>query len=54
MSHSITSRKDLLMSSLQTFFGKSENIIKIISVINNNRKISLRVIDWFVTNYSKK
>ena len=42
------------MSSLQTFFGKSENIIKIISVINNNRKISLRVIDWFVTNYSKK
>ena len=54
MSHSITSRKDLLMSSLQTFFDKTENIIKIISVINNNRKISLRVIDWFVTNYSKK
>tara|TARA_B110000211_G_scaffold197268_1_gene226687 strand:- start:380 stop:1051 length:672 start_codon:yes stop_codon:yes gene_type:complete len=54
MSHSITSRKDLLMSSLQSFFDKTENIIKIISVINNNRKISLRVIDWFVTNYSKK
>ena len=54
MSHSITSRKDLLMSSLQTFFDNPEHIIDIISVINNNRKISLRVIDWFVTNYSKK
>ena len=53
MSHSI-SRKDLLMNSLQSFFCKPENIIEIISIINNNRKISLRVIDWFVTNYSKK
>ena len=54
MSHSITSRKELLMCSLQTFFNNPINIINIIAVINNNRKISLRVIDWFVTNYSKK
>ena len=54
MSHSITSRKELLMGSLQTYFNNPANIIKIIMVINNNRKISLRVIDWFVTNYSKK
>ena len=44
MSHSITSRKELLMCSLQTFFNNPINIINIIAVINNNRKISLRVI----------
>ena len=48
------SRKDLLMESLQSFFKKSENIITIIPILTNNRKISLRIIDWFVTNYAKK
>ena len=49
-----TSRKALLMESLQSFFSDSKNIITIIPIIINNRKISLRIIDWFVTNYSKK
>lgn len=50
----VTSRKDLLMESMESFFNKPENIIKIIPIIIGNRKISLRIIDWFVTNYSKK
>ena len=53
-SYKITSRKELLMGALQNFFDNPENIIAIIPIINNNRRISLRVIDWFVTNYSKK
>lgn len=54
MSYKIISRKELLMDSLQNFFNNVSNIAKIIPILNNNRNISLRVIDWFVTNYSKK
>tara|TARA_B100000963_G_scaffold299369_1_gene271393 strand:+ start:1751 stop:2395 length:645 start_codon:yes stop_codon:yes gene_type:complete len=53
-SSSNVSRSELLMSSLQVFFKKTENINKILPIINGTSKISLRVIDWFVTNYSKK
>jgi len=42
------------MTSLEDFFKKKENINKILPIINGTSKISLRVIDWFVTNYSKK
>ena len=48
------SRSELLMSSLEGFFRKADNINKILPIINGSSKISLRVIDWFVTNYSKK
>ena len=55
MSQTISSsRSKLLMSSLEVFFKKSHNLNKIIPIINGESKISLRVIDWFVTNYSKK
>jgi hypothetical protein len=56
MSYSSTniSRSELLMTSLEDFFKKKENIDKILPIINGTSKISLRVIDWFVTNYSKK
>ena len=53
-SSSNASRSELLMSSLEIFFRKTENIDKILPIINGTSKISLRVIDWFVTNYSKK
>jgi len=53
-SSSNVSRSDLLMSSLQVYFKKPGNIDKILPIINGTSKISLRVIDWFVTNYSKK
>ena len=48
------SRKDLLMNSLDVFFSKPENIIRIVPIIEGFNNISLRIIDWFVTNYSKK
>ena len=54
MSYSRNSRKNLLMESLQDYFKNPENIIKIIPIISSSRTLSLRVIDWFVTNYSKK
>ena len=48
------SKQDLLMSSLSKFYKNQENVQEIISIITGKSKISLRVIDWFVTNYSKK
>ena len=54
MSYVSTSRGNLLMESLDTFFKKKENLNKILHIIQGDSKISLRVIDWFVTNYSKK
>jgi hypothetical protein len=48
------SKQDLLMSSLSKFYNEPNNVQEIISIITGKSKISLRVIDWFVTNYSKK
>ena len=50
----ISSKKDLLMQSLINFFTNRENLDKITPIINGKSKISLRILDWFVTNYSKK
>ena len=43
----------LLYTSLIKFYNNDKNIEKLNEIINSN-KISLRIIDWFVTNYSKK
>jgi hypothetical protein len=56
----IINSKDLLMISLSKFYSNKANINKILPIIdpqlanNDDNKISLRLIDWFVTNYSKK
>jgi hypothetical protein len=47
-------KNDLLMTSLQNFYNIKENIDTLLPILNGDSKISLRVIDWFVTNYSKK
>lgn len=52
----IINSKDLLMVSLSNFYNTKSNINRILPIINpsNNNRVSLRLIDWFVTNYSKK
>ena len=55
-SHSLlkTHKQDLLMCSLQNFYNNDTNLNKMLKILNQETKISLRIIDWFVTNYSKK
>jgi hypothetical protein len=36
------------------FYKNKENLKKMMNVINGESKISLRIVDWFVTNYAKK
>ena len=50
----ISSKKDLLMQSLINFFTNRDNLDLVIPIITGKSKISLRILDWFVTNYSKK
>ena len=45
---------DVLLKSLSDFYNDVNNRGKLLDVINNTNNISLRIIDWFVTNYSKK
>jgi len=51
---SYTTQQGLLLNKLMEFYKKDNNIDKILPIINGEHKVSLRLIDWFVTNYSKK
>lgn len=50
----VTDSKDLLMMSLSKFYSVKNNINKMLPLIEQRSDISLRLVDWFVTNYSKK
>jgi hypothetical protein len=49
-------QNDLLLHKVLRFYNEnnSENMDRMLSVINGATNISLRIMDWFVTNYSKK
>jgi len=42
------------MTHLMEFYKEKGNLHKMIRIINGESKISLRIVDWFVTNYAKK
>jgi hypothetical protein len=46
--------QDIILKNLYEYYLNNNNIIKILPIITSNSNISIRVIDWFVTNYSKK
>jgi hypothetical protein len=48
------SQNDLLLHSLMNFFNNGENMEKMLRIVNGESRISLRIIDWFITNYSKQ
>lgn len=49
-------QNDLLLHKVLRFYNENggENMEKMLAVINGTTNISLRIMDWFVTNYSKK
>ena len=47
-------QNDLLLSTLMRFYDNRDHLKKMLSIINGETNISLRIVDWFVTNYSKK
>jgi len=49
-----STNKDVLMLSLSKYYSTKKNIDTLIEIIQGKHTISLRLIDWFVTNYAKK
>jgi hypothetical protein len=50
----IQGKQELLLVSLNNFYKNESNKINLMNILNGEEKISLRIIDWFVTNYAKK
>jgi hypothetical protein len=44
---------ELLLLSLKDFYSNESNIHKLLSIVSGTSKISLRLIDWFITNHCK-
>jgi hypothetical protein len=51
---SYTTQNDLLLNNLMDFYKKENNLDKMLKIITGESKISLRIVDWFATNYAKK
>ena len=58
-----TTQNDLLLKNLMIFYktydldgiyNPNNNLDKILKIITGETKISLRIVDWFATNYAKK
>ena len=47
-------QNSLLLRNLTNFYDKDNNMDKMLSIINGESTISLRIVDWFATNYSKQ
>lgn len=45
---------ELLMVSLGRFYSAPENIKTVVDITEGRSDISLRMIDWFITNYAKR
>jgi hypothetical protein len=49
-----TTQNTLLLTNLLKFYQQNDNLDVMLQIINGHSKISLRIIDWFATNYAKK
>jgi len=50
----IDTKLSLLMKSLTDFYKNPIYIEQMKNIVDQNSVISLRILDWFITNYSKK
>jgi len=50
----IECKPELVISSLQRFYLSHPEINKVLTYLNGEAPLSLRIIDWFVTKYSRK
>ncbi len=47
-------KQELIVSSLQKFYATRDDIKEILPILQGTSDLSLRLVDWFVTNYAKK
>ena len=53
-SASYTTQNDLLLNNLMDFYKDEKTLNRMLKIITGESKISLRIVDWFSTNYAKK
>ena len=49
----IVCKQELIIQSLQQFYMNRSDLVEILKILEGESEMSLRLIDWFVTNYSK-
>ena len=49
-----TTQNDLLLNNLIEFYRNEDNLHRMLKIITGESRISLRIVDWFATNYAKK
>lgn len=49
-----TTQNDLLLTNLMDFYRDEKTLSRMLKIITGESKISLRIVDWFSTNYAKK
>ena len=49
-----TTQNELLLNNLMLFYKDEDNLTRMLKIITGESKISLRIVDWFATNYAKK
>lgn len=49
-----TTQNELLLNNLLDFYKDEENLTRMLKIITGESRISLRIVDWFATNYAKK
>ena len=49
-----STQNSLLLTNLMTYYKSNDKIEQMLRIINGEAKISLRIVDWFTTNYAKK
>ena len=50
----LSSQNDILLHKLMKFYDDNSHLQKMLNIINGTSKVSLRIVDWFSTNFSKK
>ncbi len=50
----VASQNMLLLNNLIKYYDDKEKLLKMLNIINGESYISLRIVDWFATNYAKK
>lgn len=50
----IQSQEQWVLYRLERFYSNIQHLEKVKSILNGTSPLSLRLIDWFVTNYAKK
>lgn len=51
---SYTTQNELLLNNLMDFYKDENNLTRMLKIITGETRISLRIVDWFATNYAKK